>query len=337
MDGMKSVWNEGQGDGQSLALRGPSNIMRHFAVAPDSASEHAVIHLPDVLRPLSADEICAHPRLPVALAGLSAQLRQQYLQNPRLGRTLASHQRWLLSQATLALHFEYDSTDKASGLTVGRLRELITVTSAASRNTVLNFMEEMRHYRYVQDVPHPEGARSRRRRIVVTDIATQAIQSWLLANLAILDLLDGGSRAARLVEEPQLVSVIQPLAARACLADPRWVDPVDNVGLFQWTEGGALAMDELLIRCGQNPADEEGRHSVGPINIRLLADQFLMSHTHLQRLFRKAAEAGVVGWTGARRKADLWVAASFLAEYRAWQSIKLAHVDAAYHQAIARG
>lgn len=310
--------------------------MRHFAVAPNSAVDPAALMPPDIsVQPLSAQEIHAHPRLPAALAGLSAQLRQQYLQNPRLGRTLASHQRWLLSQATLALHFEYDSADKTSGLTVGRLRELVTVTSAASRNTVLNFMEEMRHYRYVQDVPHPQGARSRRRRIVVTELATDAIHHWLLANLNILDMLDGGSRAQRLRDEPHLLHIVQPRAARACLADPRWVDPTDHVGLFQWTEGGALAMDELVIRCAQTTADEEGRHSVGPINIRLLADQFLMSHTHLQRLFRKAAEAGVVGWTGARRKADLWVAASFLAEYRAWQAIKLSHVDAAFHTATA--
>lgn len=284
--------------------------------------------------PLCAEVIMKNPRLQEGLTRLSMELRAVYLLNPRLGRTLASHQRWLLTQVAFALHLEYDPDDKTSGLTVGRLRELITAKAAASRNTVLNFVEEMRHYRYVRDVPVPSGARTRRRRMEVTELASEAMLAWFKSNLSVLDLLDGGNRLDMLARNPAIFRIAQPIAARACVADPLWLEPPAAVGLFQWTEGGALVMDELVTLCSKSDIDETGRFRVGAINIRMMADEFMMSHTHLQRLFRKAAEADVVGWTGTRRKADLWVCADFMSQYRQWQSVKLAHIERAFRQAL---
>ena len=309
--------------------------MQHQAIMPHdtSAEGRSAGHARDGV--LCRSAITAHPQLLPVLAGLSRELRDLFIVNARLGRTLGSHQRWMLTQAAFALHVEYDSADKLSGLTVGRLRDLIAATSAASRNTVLNFMEEMRHHRYVRDVPPPPGVRSRRRRIEVTETAHEAMVRWLSANLRVLDQLDGGNRVAVHEADPALLSRVQPVMIRACLNDPDWLDPPGAVGLFQWTEGGALVMDEILVRAGGTPADAEGRVAVGQINIRVMADAYLMSHTHLQRLFRKAAEAGVIGWTGARRKADLWVSAGYLRDYARWQAVKLAYLERAYRQALA--
>jgi Asp-tRNA(Asn)/Glu-tRNA(Gln) amidotransferase B subunit len=87
---------------------------------------------------------------------------------------------------------------------------------------------------------------------------------------------------------------------------------------------------------GTEPPDEQGHFMVGAINVRRLADQYLMSHTHLQRLFRKAAEAGIAGWSGTRRKADLWVTEEFIANYQRWQAVKFSHIDRAFRHARAR-
>ncbi|MBB4065687.1 hypothetical protein [Gellertiella hungarica] len=309
--------------------------MQNLAVPTSSSSPPKEQASGEPSRPLAPEVIAAHPGLLQALAALAHGLRAVFGTNPRLGRTLASHQRWLLAQGAVALHLEYRPEDKNSGLTVGRLRDLITATSAASRNTVLNFMEEMRHYRYGRDVPPPDGTRSRRRRVEVTELAEEAMRRWFEVNLSVLDSIDGGTRHEICLSERGLFADAQPRMARACLSDTRWLEPPPNVGLFQWTEGGALVMDELVARCAAIEPDEDGRYSVGSINIRSMADEYMMSHTYLQRLFRKAAEAGIIGWSGQRRKADLWICKHFLLEYGAWQAVKLSHLDHAFHAAIA--
>lgn len=284
---------------------------------------------------LTADDILSRPQLGAALVMLAGKLRDRFHANPRLGRALGSHQRWLLSQAAVALHLEYQPGVRDSGLTVGRLRDLITANAAASRNTVLNFLEEMRHYRFVQDIPATQGSRGRRRLIEVSEIAEQAMADWIRINLAALDMLDDGERIAALDANPDLFRQTQPASARACLQDPAWLEPPTDVGLFQWTDGGGLVMDELILRMGDTSPNEDGQISVGAINVRRLADHFLMSHTHLQRLFRKAAEAGILGWSGARRKADLWVSRAFIANYQRWQAVKFSHIDRAFREAQA--
>nr|WP_316653334.1 hypothetical protein [uncultured Gellertiella sp.] len=307
--------------------------MHDFALPIDILS-HGNSNDSDAFSPLTVERILASPRFQQALCDLSGNLLATFQANPRLCRALGSHQRWLLSQAAFALHFEYHVANKASGLTVGRLRDLITPTGAASRNTVLNFIEEMRHYRYVRDIPHPDGGRSRRRRVEISEQAEETMATWFRFNIALLDQIDGGERQAALVRDPGIFRRAQPVAARRCLEDKAWLDPPVAVGLFQWTESGGLVMDELMARCGRTTANAEGRYNLGTVNIRAMADAYLMSHTHLQRLFRKAAEMQVIGWEGNRRKAELWVSADFLDDYRRWQAAKLVHLDHAFHAAV---
>lgn len=308
--------------------------MRPLISPQDAEAPESVVTVEAAIGPLCAERIFSNPLFAKELAQLALDLRAQFMSGPRVARTLASHQRWLITQCGFALHLEYDPDDKNSGLTVGRLRDLVTASGAASRNTVLNHIEEMRTYRFVRDVAKPGAGRTRRRRMEATELATEAMQAWFLHNIAILDRLDGGNRVAQHRADPHIFRRAQPLTARACITDPVWLEPTPAIGLFQWTEGGALVMDELVARTGEAVADDEGRHRVGTLNIRALSDHFMMSHTHLQRLFRKAAEVGVVGWIGPRRKAELWLSANFLTEYRRWQSVKLGHLAAAFEQAV---
>lgn len=311
--------------------------MQNLALQMQSSTAQGETAAEQAPRALTQAEIAAHPAILAALAQLAVGLRGVFGDNPRLGRTLASHQRWLMTQAAMALFLEYRPEERNSGLTVGRLRDIVTATSAASRNTVLNFMEEMRHYRFVRDVPAPASGRLRRRRVEVTEIADRAMRRWFEVNLMVLDGLDGGRRAELHAADPAIFERAQPVMARACLADPLWVDPPGHVGLFQWTEGGALVMDELVARATRYEPAEDGRQPVGQVNVRSMADEYLMSHTHLQRLFRKAAEVGVIGWSGQRRKADLWVSTAFLQDYARWQAAKLSHLDQAFQAALPPG
>jgi AraC-like DNA-binding protein len=275
----------------------------------------------------SSEDIAEHPNFVEALRGFAATLRVQFDQNPRLARMLASHQRWLLSQAAFALQLEYDPTQPGSGLTTTNLREIITSNNAASRNTVLNFLDQLLSYKFVRIVGDPTR---RPKRYEATEISFQAMYQWVLTNLVVLDHLDGGSRAAHMTGRPDLLRLVQPqIARRACL-EPRWLEPPPRVALFLWTEAGGLVMDELVRRAMDLAPSGEG-YEIGRIDARKMAEQFMISRTHLQRLFRRAVEIGCLSWSDDSRKTCL-LNRGFLEEYCEWQAVKFSIVDQAFEK-----
>lgn len=274
---------------------------------------------------LKVDDITDHPGFIEALQVFAATLRAQFDESPRLSRMLASHQRWLLSQAAFALQLEYDPNQPGSGLTTTNLREIITSSNAASRNTVLNFLDQLLSYRFLKIA----GESNRRpRRYEATEVSYAAMYRWVLANLSVLDRLDGAGRVARLLEEPALMHKIQPqIARRACL-DPRWLEPPPRVALFLWTEAGGLVMDDLIRRAIELSPGSDG-YDIGRIDARQMAEQFMISRTHLQRLVRRAVETGCLAWSD-KAKSRYLLKADFLAEYCGWQAVKFSIVDHAY-------
>ena len=274
---------------------------------------------------LKVEDVTGQPGFIEALQGFAATLRAQFDESPRLSRMLASHQRWLLSQAAFALQLEYDANQPGSGLTTTNLREIITSSNAASRNTVLNFLDQLLSYRFLRIA----GESNRRpRRYEATEISHAAMYRWVLANLSVLDRLDGAGRVARLIEEPALMHKIQPqIARRACL-DPRWLEPPPRVALFLWTEAGGLVMDDLIRRAIHLAPGADG-YDIGRIDARVMAEQFMISRTHLQRLVRRAVETGCLAWSDKANSRYL-LKADFLAEYCGWQAVKFSIVDHAY-------
>lgn len=276
---------------------------------------------------LASDQIVAHPQFISALRIYSSKLRGQFDQSPRLSRMLASHQRWLLSQAAFALQLEYDPAVPGSGLTTTNLREIITSNNAASRNTVLNFLDQLLSYRFVRIVGDPTR---RPKRYEATEIPTQAMHQWLVTNLELLDELDGGDRVATLAARPDLFRLIQPQVARRACLEPQWLEPPPRVALFLWTEAGGLVMDELVRRAMELAPDGDG-YNIGRIDARLMAEHFMISRTHLQRLFRRAVETDCLYWPDGDRNHCI-MRRDFLEEYCRWQAIKFSIVDFAYEK-----
>ncbi|GEO84411.1 MULTISPECIES: hypothetical protein [Alphaproteobacteria] len=278
---------------------------------------------------LSVDDLSGNPAFLEALKVYSVDLRGEYDDNPRLARLLTSHQRWLLSQCAFALHLEYDPAAPRSGLTASRLRDMITASNAASRNTVLNFLDQMLSYRYISLA----GEAGRRpRRFEATEVSHTGMMRWTLANLATLDRVDGGERAATLLSHPELFRIIQPYTARRSLEHGGWREPPPLVAMFQWTEAGGLVMDELVRRIETSDASAE-RYDIGRVDARALAAHFMMSRTHLQRLLRRAIEAGGLQWQDETKKTHLWFMAGLLHEYCGWQAIKFSIIDQAFDHA----
>lgn len=267
-----------------------------------------------------------------ALRDYSVELQGEYDGNPRLARLLASHQRWLLSQSAFALHLEYDPAVPGSGLTTTRLREVITSVNAASRNTVLNFLDQLLTYRFIRVAGDPSR---RPRRFEATEISYNAMMRWTVANLAVLDRLDGGVRAPTLMAHPELFRLIQPHVARRSFEHEGWREPPPRVALFLWTEAGGLVMDELVRRIKATDPSAD-RYDIGRVDARSMAEHFMMSRTHLQRLLRRAVEEKSLQWQDPVKKTHLWFMADLLDEYCGWQAIKFAVVDEAYEKACAR-
>ncbi|MGO4136726.1 hypothetical protein ACEQ6A_19495 [Rhizobium brockwellii] len=281
----------------------------------------------------TAEQLVGNSSFLMSIRFLAGQMRGMFDAGPRLARLLASHQRWLLTQTAYALHLEYDPRDPTSGFTAVRLTGRITAHKVASRNTVLAFIEELYTYRFITHTPGDE--RRRPRHFEPADVSHQGMFAWIHSNLGALDLLDGGQRAAFFQANPSLMRFIQPRIARHCLEDAAWREPPEQVALFLWTEAGGLVVDNFIGRMDME-SSEPGRLSVGRVETRTLAADFMMSRTHLQRLLAKAAQRGCVGWYDEPRKAHLWISRDFVEEYCAWQAVKFAYVDEAFEWAKAR-
>ncbi|RDJ16552.1 hypothetical protein B5K05_08835, partial [Rhizobium phaseoli] len=141
----------------------------------------------------TAEQLAGNCAFLTSIRFLAGQTRSMFDAGPRLARLLASHQRWLLTQTAYALHLEYDPRDPTSGFTAVRLTGRITARKVASRNTVLAFIEELYTYRFIAHTPGDE--RRRPRHFEPATVSHQAMFAWIHANLAALDLLDGGERA----------------------------------------------------------------------------------------------------------------------------------------------
>jgi len=105
-------------------------------------------------------------------------------------------------------------------------------------------------------------------------------------------------------------------------------DPGATYNLFNWANSGGLIMDYLMISIDNFDRNSERAH-IGPVSLKEIRDQFMISNTHLKRLLTTASEMGSVGWTQPPYKGDTWISRAFIMEYWGYQAAKFAIVDAA--------
>ncbi|WP_064684296.1 hypothetical protein [Rhizobium bangladeshense] len=273
----------------------------------------------------TAENLAADDRFSAAILHCANQLLAIYRESPRIASIFAAQQRWLMAHAGFALHYGYPGDGKR-GLYSGRFIDFAVRNDIASRNTAAAFMQEMLAYRFLQAVPGPD---KRTRYLEPTEIAEQHFTRWLLAHMMILDSLDGGERAAKVAADPSaMMAAIQPLIARAIIGSQAVRSPGPTFNLFNWANSGGLVMDYLISRLPEFPRAAE-RVVVGPLSLRELREQFMISNTHLKRLLTQASNMGSVGWTEPSRKGDFWLSGPFILEYWNYQAAKFAIIDAA--------
>ncbi len=277
----------------------------------------------------SAEKLAADDNFLAAIVHCANQMLAIYRESPRIASIFAAQQRWLMAHAGFALYYGYPGDEKR-GLYSGRFIDFAIQNKIASRNTAAAFVQEMLAYRFLRPVP---GEDKRTRYLEPTETAEHHFMKWLIAHLMILDSLDGGSRAEKMTAEPTLIARIQPIIAKRIIETEAVRDPGTTFNLFNWANSGGLVMDYLISRLQGFPRSAE-RVSVGPLSLREIRDQFMISNTHLKRLLTQAADMGSVGWTEVPRKGDFWLSGGFVLEYWNYQAAKFAIIDAAAEEVL---
>jgi hypothetical protein len=272
----------------------------------------------------TAEKLAADDNFLAAIIHCANQMLAIYRESPRIASIFAAQQRWLLAHAGFALYYGYPGDEKR-GLYSGRFIDFAIQHKIASRNTAAAFVQEMLAYRFLRPVP---GEDKRTRYLEPTETAEHHFMKWLIAHLMILDSLDAGSRAEKMTAEPALIARIQPLIARKIIETKAVREPGTTFNLFNWANSGGLVMDYLISRLQGFPRSAD-RVIVGPLSLREIRDQFMISNTHLKRLLTHAADMGSVGWTEIPRKGDFWLSGGFVLEYWNYQAAKFAIIDAA--------
>lgn len=278
---------------------------------------------------LTADDILQNPVLESRVRGQAWSLLLINEADPRMGSLFATQQRWLMSQAALAQYFRNVTAadaDAGAGLLAARVIDLVEHHKVASRNTAATFVRELLKYGIVRHVAGSEGLRHRP--IEPAPPTREALLQWHLLHLATLDGLDGGSRSAALLAEPETVCRMQPLIADGLLGSNMVREPEPTVALFTWVNEGGVIMDRLIVGCEEGASNLD-RITTDVTSISTFAQRLRLSRTQLGRKLAEAEIMGSLGWVGARGKSRLWVSRGFRREYHKAQAIKLAIIDAA--------
>lgn len=279
----------------------------------------------------SVDRLLADSRFQDCLVFSAAELLATHREIPREVRYLSDLQKWLLSQATLALHFEHRLDPARPPISPSNLLRFLADTPIASRNTVLAFLAEMRQYGLVEPLANTD----RRQRVFVARPHTEdLIRRWYCTHLEALDRMDGAGRAERLRAAPDLILLAQAHMARLLLSAQGWCRPPNAVGLFTRAEAGSNILHDIAARAPWHLP--ETRVWIGPVTSSGIAGRYLISQSHTARILARARDEGLIGWALAGNRGDCWVSPDLVLAYRRWQALKFSAISEAFQVAVER-
>ncbi|PZM13736.1 hypothetical protein [Rhizobium tubonense] len=281
----------------------------------------------------TAKDLASSDHFLTAILRCANELIAIYKESPRIASIFAAQQRWLMAHAGFALYYGYPD-EPGSALYAARFVSLVLKQRIASRNTAVAFIQEMLAYRFLR--PLPEFSDRRTRLLEPTETANEHLMRWVNTHLFILDHLDGGNRVERMAADSSALAVIQSEIAKRIFQSEAVRNPGATFNLFNWANSGGVVMDYLISRI-ESVDPESERVVIGPISLKNIREQFLISNTHLKRLLREAGVLGSVGWTGVPGKSGFWLSHGFVTEYWNYQAAKFAIIDAASEIALGPG
>ena len=260
----------------------------------------------------------------------SSELLETFRLMPRRVRYVADSQRWLMSQAALALHFEHKSNSSKPAVTSQESRAPIRTVARGEQeydhglsdgNAALSFCGTRRTVRPAS--PRRPGDRGFRK-------ARAALSR------------DSPARARRHRSGPAVRRIAaqgrfhfrRPTAICAASSGATRLDwPPPSVANFVKTDLGSNILHALLSRIPKHARVDGQPIWVGPVSPSEIAKHTLISPTHAVRLFARAREAGLVGWAHKSNRGDCWISSELAHDYRYWQALKLSAMSHAVRDA----
>lgn len=285
--------------------------------------------------PIDFCALADDPRFFLAFREAARALLQFHDEDPRIGALFSSQQRWLMCHAAFALACSQDPQVSGSGLYAAPFIELAVAKNVVSRNTAADFIREVVHFGFAAPVASRDDRR--KRLLQPTEVARQAMSNWLELHLAMLDRLDGGSRAEHHRSEPTMVNRLQPAIAERLLEAPGMRHQGPAFDHFTWANAGGLLMDHLIASLEVEDAYAASlpeRIPAGAISLAEVSHRFRISRTHAKRMLDRAVELGDVGWSAGRGESDVWVSRRLVGQYWRYQAEKCAIIDSAFHAVI---
>lgn len=280
----------------------------------------------------TADALVRMERFRDGLASAARDLLETHLALPREVHYVADLQRWLLSQMTVALHFENRLDPASPPISPMNLIRAMLGAGIASRNTIYTFLQEMRRYGFVVPLP---GDDRRQRFSRATEKSERLIRRYFDIHLRALDIVDGGQRYAISCRDPAILFQAQPRFARLLLAQEDWHRPPHSIAKFVRSDSGSSILHDLIKGVPALSADMTSPIGVGKVSPLALSQRYRISKTHTARLFGLAREAGLVGWDRSSNRGECWISPELVHAYRRWQAVKLAAVSQAFREACA--
>lgn len=278
----------------------------------------------------TANELGRNEHFLSAILQSAHELMAIYSENPRIASIMAAQQRWLMAHAGFSLSLGYPD-EPTPGLYSSRFIDFAVKHGIASRNTAAAFLKEMLAYKFIQPV-----APSSDRRITLLEpsaLTREYMTRWIHTHLIVLDTLDGGNRMARIASDPDIIWRMHPIIAKRIMDSEILRNPGVTFSLFNWATSGGAVMDYLISRITSIDFAAD-KVLIGPLSMKVMQSQFMISKTHLKRLFKRAAEFGSVGWVGAPGKSSFWLSHTFVSEYWNYQAEKYAMIDAMSHAVL---
>jgi len=264
------------------------------------------------------------------LASAAQDLLDTHLALPQEVHYVADLQRWILSQMTIALHFEHQLDPASAPISPSNLLRAIKDTGIASRNTVHSFLMEMKRYRFIAPLPRQDR---RLQAAQATEMSERLIRRYFDIHLRALDTIDDGHRYALSCQYPDILHWAQPRFARLLLALGDWHRPPQSIAKFVRSDSGSSILHALVSSVPPLSAEMTSPIWIGKVSPHAFSQRYRISRTHAARLLGSARDGGLIGWAKRSNRGECWISPQLVRDYRHWQAVKLAAVSQAFHEA----
>ncbi len=286
----------------------------------------------DGIAAYDADALIQMDRFRDGLALSAQELLQTHASLPREVHYVADLRRWLLSQATIAIHFEHQLNPALAPISPSRVQQALHGAGIASRNTIGTFLSELHRYAFIAPIGSQDG---RRREYRATERSEALIRHYFNIHLRSLDLIDGGGRHVIACAHPDLLPSAQSRFAKKLCEHVLWHHPAQSIARFVRSDSGSGVLHDLVSSAPETNRLANAPIWVGPVSPAEFSRKYRISRMHVARLFAEARAAGLMGWARESNRGDCWISPILVHDYRHWQALKLAAVSQAFRDAYA--